>query len=93
MDGTTDPRPRPEQTFFADPVLDRVLGMVMALSAEVWTLRETQRRMALALERAGLAADAEPTSEEAAAIARDREAFTAALLENLLGRQFSKGAL
>jgi Flp pilus assembly protein TadG len=91
MDG--DPRPRLEQTFFADPVLDRVLGMVMALSAEVWTLREMQRRMALALERAGLAADAEPTPEEAAAIARDCEAFTAALLENLLGRQVSKGAL
>jgi hypothetical protein len=93
MDAAPDARPRPEQTFFADPVLDRVLGMVMALSAEVWTLRETQRRMAIALERAGLPADAVPTPEEDAAIARDREAFTAALLENLLGRQVSKGAL
>jgi Flp pilus assembly protein TadG len=92
MDGSRDSRPRPEQSFFAGPVLDRVLGMVMALSAEVWVLRETQRRMALALERAGLAADAEPTPEEAAAIARDRDAFAAALLENLLGRQASRGA-
>lgn len=93
MDGPTDGRPRPEQTFFADPVLDRVLGMVMALSAEVWVLRERQRRMAIALERAGLASDATPSPEEEAAIARDRDAFTAGLLENLLGRQVSKGAL
>ncbi|MCX7685411.1 MAG: hypothetical protein N2Z67_09100 [Acetobacteraceae bacterium] len=93
MDGPADPRPRLEQTFFADPVLDRVLGMVMALSAEVWVLRERQRRMAIALERAGLASDATPSAEEEAALARERDAFTAALLENLLGRQVSKGAL
>lgn len=92
MDGQTDGRPRPEQTFFADPVLDRVLAMVMTLSAEVWVLRERQRRMAIALERAGLASDAAPTPEEDAALARDRDAFTAALLENLVGRQVSRGA-
>lgn len=93
MDGDGDGRPRPEQVFFADPVLDRVLGMVLALSAEVWVLRERLQRLSLALERAGLPADAAPTAEEAAAIARDREAFAAALLENLLGRQASRGPL
>lgn len=90
-------RPRPEQTFFQDPVLDRVLGMAMALSAEVYVLRDRVRRLEWALEKAGvLPADAvrdlEPTAEQREAAARDRDAFAAAMMENLLGRQASRGA-
>lgn len=97
MAGTEDDRARPEQAFFQDPVLDRVLGMVFALSAEVHVLRDRVQRLEWALDRAGaLPADAlrafEPTPEQAAAAARDRQALAAALMENLLGRQASKGA-
>lgn len=89
---------RSEQTFFQDPVLDRVLGMVMALSAEVAVLRDRQQRLEWALEGAGvMPAEAlrefAPSAEQAAAQAKEREAIAAALLENLLGRQKSKGAL
>ena len=31
---------RPEQTFFADPALDRAVGMIMALATEVWVMRD-----------------------------------------------------
>ena len=33
-------RPQPEQTFFADPALDRAFGVVMALATEVWVMRD-----------------------------------------------------
>ncbi|MGE0800098.1 MAG: hypothetical protein AB7G13_28985 [Lautropia sp.] len=94
MDTTT----RPEQTFFRDPVLDRVLAMLTAVSAEVWVLRERQQRLEWALENAGITSERalrsfEPTAEQNAALARDRDAFTAGLFENLLGRQMSKGAV
>lgn len=89
--------PLPEQTFFVDPAIDRVLGVAMTLAAEVWVLRDRLRALeALLAARGHLepgALDAyAPTAEEAAAIAKDRDAFVAALMENLLGRQVSKGA-
>lgn len=88
--------PRPEQTFFADPALDRAFGVVMALATEVYVLRdrlaalEAQLAARGALDRAALAA--EPPPEERAARAADRDAFVAHLMHNLLGEQQSKGA-
>ncbi len=89
---------RPEQTFFQDPVLDRVLAMLTAVSAEVWVLRERQQRLEWALGEANITSEQalrgfKPTAEQNAALARDRDAFTAGLFENLLGRQMSKGAV
>jgi len=89
--------PLPEQTFFADPAIDRVLGVAMTLAAEVWVLRDRVRALEALLVAGGQlvpgALDAyAPSADEAEAIAKDREAFTAALMENLLGRQVSKGA-
>ena len=37
--------PRPEQRFFEDPALDRIMGMTMALAAEVFVLRSQLRRL------------------------------------------------
>ena len=37
--------PLPEQTFFADPVVDRVLGVAMTLATEVWVLRDRVRAL------------------------------------------------
>jgi len=92
-----DEKPRPEQTFFADPALDRMFGWVVALSGEVFVLRDRMRCLERILADKGvMAADAldryVPTPEEEAENRRDRDAFVAALMENLLGEQKSKGA-
>jgi hypothetical protein len=89
--------PRPEQTFFADPALDRAFGVVMALATEVYVLRdrlaalEAQLAARGLLDRAGL--EAEPSPEEVAARAADRDAFVEHLMHHLLGRQVAKGPL
>ena len=85
-----------EQTFFEDTALDRAFGVVMALAAEVYVQRDRIRALERLLERNGVLdrteLDAEPSPEELAADEADRRAFTAGLLENLLGKQASKGA-
>jgi hypothetical protein len=92
----TEPSFRPEQTFFEDPSIDRLMGWVFALSAEVYVLRDRLRRFEQAMEAQGTlkpgAVEAfQRTPEQEAEALRDRDAFTAALMENLLGRQKSKG--
>ncbi|MEJ2119149.1 MAG: hypothetical protein P8Z76_00300 [Alphaproteobacteria bacterium] len=88
--------PRAEQTFFEDPAIDRVLGVTMALASEVYVLRDRLRALEARLAEAGVVAqdalDAEPSPDELAANAADREAFVAHLMSNLLGEQVSKGA-
>jgi hypothetical protein len=91
-------RPRPEQSFFADPALDRMFGVVMALASEVYVLRDRLRTMeTLLVRKGGLDAGAldawKPEAGEQQAIAADRDAFVAHLLDNLLGEQVSKGPL
>lgn len=89
-------RPRPEQTFFQDPALDRVLAVVMALATEVWVLKDRQAALERALAGKGLdlqaLLDAEPGDDERRAMAAEREAFVAHLMDNMLGRQVSLGA-
>jgi hypothetical protein len=86
--------PRPEQTFFADPALDRLMGVVMALATEVYVLRDRLRALEARLAESGTlrpgALDADPSPEELAASAAEREAFVANLLEPLLGLEASK---
>ena len=88
--------PRPEQTFFEDPAVDRVLGVVMALATEVYVLKDRLRTVERALEKSGsldrAAIDQEPSLEDLAGDAEDREAFVAGLMQNLQGLQVSKGA-
>lgn len=75
------PSSRPEQTFFADPAIDRLLGVTMALAAEVYMLRERVRQ----LDGAAASGDATP--------GEDAAAFVARLLEPLRGEQQAKGPL
>ena len=95
---TADSRdtPRAEQMFFADPALDRVFGVVMALATEVWVLKDRQAALERALEARGLVPgdllDAEPDAAGRGAMAAEREAFVAHLMDNMLGRQASVGA-
>lgn len=76
--------PRPEQTFFADPALDRLMGVTMALAAEVYVLRS--RLFALEARLPGAVPAAAPADEDAAA-------FVRRLCEPLLGAQQAKGPL
>jgi hypothetical protein len=90
--------PRPEQTFFDDPALDRAAGMIMTLAAEVWVLRDRLRAMERLLEQAGTlppgALDTYlPDKAEAEALAADRQDFVKHLMDNVLAQQKSKGAL
>jgi hypothetical protein len=43
----------PDLTFFPDPNVDRVLGVVLELAAEVYVLSDRLRTLEQALERAG----------------------------------------
>jgi hypothetical protein len=89
--------PRPEQTFFADPAIDRALGIVMALATEMYVLRDRQSALERQLAERGLVdlarLDAEPTPAEVAAMEADRNAFVAHLMSSVLGVQASKGAV
>lgn len=88
-------RPRPEQTFFADPALDRAMGVVMALASEVYVLRDRVRAMERQLAARGVldvaALSAEPAPAEIAADLADRDAFVESLMHQLLGVQQTKG--
>lgn len=85
---------RPDQTFFADPALDRAMGVIMALATEVYVLRDRMRALEAHLVEAGVVAEgaleSEPTPEALAAAAGDRAAFVAHLLEPLLGETGAK---
>ena len=89
-------KPRPEQTFFEDPALDRAFGVVMALATEVYVLRDRLRAMENRLSEAGVLTegvlDAEPSPEERASVVADRDAFVRHLMDNLKGEQVSRGA-
>ena len=93
----TNEAPRSEQTFFPDPAIDRVLGVVMALATEVYVLRDRTRALEAQLAARGhvdrAALDAEPDAETLAAARADRDAFVAHLMQPLMGQQVSRGAL
>jgi hypothetical protein len=94
----SDTRPRPEQVFFDDPAVDRLMGVVMALAGEVYVLRDRLRCLEAVLAAQGTFAEGtldrcESTPEQAQADAADRDAFVAHLMDNLLGRQAARGPL
>ena len=86
----------PEQTFFADPALDRAFGVIMALATEVYVLQDRLEAIERQLAERQLldlaALEREPSAAEAAQRAAKRDAFVAHLLQNLLGKQQAKGA-
>lgn len=87
---------RPEQTFFTDPAVDRLYGMVWALATEVYVLRDRVGALEGALAAAGTVdldtLRAEPSLEDQASARADRKAFVDALMVNLSGAQQAKGA-
>lgn len=94
---STDPvvGPQAEQTFFADPAIDRLVGMVFALTAEVHVLRDRLALLEDALEKKGVVDSAAlesaiPEGALEARIARERTALVQHVLEGLHGRLVSK---
>lgn len=87
---------KPEQTFFDDPAIDKLMGVVMALATELYVQKNRQAVLERALAEAGVvdldALAAEPSPEELAASAKERDAFVAHLMDNLLGHQVSDSA-
>jgi hypothetical protein len=84
-----------EQTFFADPAIDRLVGMVFALTAEVHVLRDRMRLLEDALAQRGIV-EAEsldaaiPEGALEARLAAERAAMVRHVLEALPGRLASK---
>ena len=87
---------RPEQSFFEDEALDRAVGMIMTLAAELYVTRDRLTVLERTLTARGLLElneldDYQPNSDTLLVDAADREAFTAALMENLCGKQSARG--
>ena len=94
---STDPvvGPQAEQMFFADPAIDRLVGMVFALTAEVHVLRDRMKLLEDALAQRGLLDPSVldtmiPDGALEARIAADRTALVRHILEALPGRLASK---
>jgi hypothetical protein len=97
---STDPvvGPQAEQTFFADPAIDRLVGMVFALTAEVHVLRDRLALLEDALKKSGAVGEADLAALEDAVpqgaleerIAAARSALVQHVLEGLPGRLASK---
>lgn len=86
---------RPEQVFFPDPAVDRVMGVLFALATEHYVLHDRVRALEEQLCEKGLVSrealsGAVPESDAAAH--RDAAEFAQALLRPLLGVQLAKGA-
>ena len=75
----------PDLTFFRDPTVDRMLGVVMELAAEVYVLRDRLHTVEQLLKRSG-ALDLteleryEPTDTERAQRLAERDALIARIL-------------
>ncbi|RVU34023.1 hypothetical protein EOI86_23155 [Hwanghaeella grinnelliae] len=95
FDDSAPDTPRPEQRFFDDPALDRLMGVVWALATEVYVLRDRQQVLEETLAASGAinraALDAEADPQELMDKAADRDAFVAHLMDNLMGLQAAKG--
>jgi hypothetical protein len=75
----------PDLTFFPDPNVDRILGVVMELAAEVYVLRERLQNVEALLERGGTLSRADlesyaPTDQERAQRLAERDALIARML-------------
>lgn len=87
--------PDAEQTFFADPAMDRLLGMVFSLTAEVHVLRDRLALLESALAERGVVNPAQldhavPEGALEARLGAERAALVRHVLEGLPGRLASK---
>jgi hypothetical protein len=88
---------QPEQTFFKDPAIDRLLAMVMTLAAELHVTRDRLTTLEMTLAASGVIALAgldgfTPTPDQTAKLTADRQAFVNELMRQTLGTEVSLGA-
>jgi hypothetical protein len=86
---------QPEQTYFPDPSIDRIMGIVFNLAAEVQVLRDRVRVLEHVLEGKSVLARSEidefrGSDEQEQAIAADSRDFVRHLLEPVLARAASR---
>jgi hypothetical protein len=84
-----------EQTFFADPALDRLAAMVLALAGEVHVLQDRLASIETLLDGKGVLRREDldayvPDAAREAALATERRAYVKHLFEPLLGQLASK---
>lgn len=95
MNKPTVPPALPEQVFFDDPAVDRLLGVLMTLATDHYVLRDRVRALEKQLSRSGsidlaLLAQA-PDEAERCADDADVTEFIDSLLRPLLGVQEAAG--
>lgn len=88
-------QPRPEQVFFQDPAIDRMMGVVLALATEHAVLRNQVQALKAALAKAGVV-DAQELDNPDGGLGADEQeeiaAFAEALMRPLMGLQQAAGA-
>lgn len=84
---------RPEQQFFDDPAVDRLMGTVMALATEVFVLQSRLRALESRLADSGTIDidDLRASGEDPAQQASEAKAYSEHLLRPLLGIQDALG--
>jgi len=87
---------RTDQTFFEDPAVDRLLGAVMTLAAELHVARDHTRVLEqLLVDKGVLAADDvhtyRPDSEHAKVWDSQRDTFITSLMQSLRGLTQARG--
>lgn len=81
----SEERAMPDLTFFPDPQVDRVLGVLVELAGEVYVLRQRLNTVETLLEQRGCVSRADlenyvPSAEERAARLAERDAFIRRIL-------------
>jgi hypothetical protein len=86
---------RPEQTFFDDPAVDGLMGVLMALATDHYVLRDRVRVLEQQLVQSGhigaAALTAPPSRASSAAAQEEAATFAQELLRPLLGLQDAAG--
>jgi hypothetical protein len=78
-----------EQQFFEDPVVDRLMGVVMALAAEVYIIKDRERALEQVLADKGIiGSDAvesfKPASPDQESSGKERDAFVSRIFESIV---------
>ena len=77
--------------YFHDPSVDRLLQMVLELSAEMWAVKDWQFTVTQLLAQKGVVTQADidafqPTPDAAAALSTKREQFVARMMSHISGK-------
>lgn len=77
-----------ETSYLGDPRLDRLLGVITEVAAELWVTRDRQRALEDILERRGIDVEREldayqPSADRAERLKRERDTFVARVFREI----------